>query len=108
VLTNKLPHTGLSESDIDQILSTVTKQKRISKIILFGSRAKGSYTPGSDIDLALSGANLVTDDLLDTLVNLDELNLPYKFDLILLERIKEQDLLDHINRVGIILFDKHK
>jgi uncharacterized protein len=98
--------TGLLKSDIDTILSVIKKQERINKVILFGSRAKGTYTPGSDIDLALSGTNLVTDDILDIFVDLDYLDLPYKFDLIILERIKEKDLKDHITRVGIILYDK--
>jgi predicted nucleotidyltransferase len=101
-----IPNTGLLESDIGLILSVIKKQKRINKVILFGSRAKGSYTPGSDIDLALSGADLVTDDLLNILVDLDDLNLPYKIDLIILERIKEKDLLDHICRVGVDIYKK--
>jgi predicted nucleotidyltransferase len=102
---NKIPDTGLLKSDIDQILSVLKKQKKIRKVILFGSRAKGTFTPGSDIDLAISGIDLVTKDLLEILVGLDDLNLPYKFDVIIYERIKEKNLLEHINRVGVALTD---
>lgn len=101
----KCKDTGLMKSDIDQILSVLKKQKNIRKVILFGSRAKGTFSPGSDIDLAISGNDLVTKDLLEIMVGLDELNLPYKFDVIIYERIKEKDLLEHINRVGIALAD---
>ncbi len=90
------------------ILSTLCRNEKINRIILFGSRAKGSYATGSDIDLALSGENLNTNDILDLSNELEELELPYKFDLVILERIKEQDLLEHIFRAGIIIYDKHK
>ncbi|MFO7979061.1 MAG: nucleotidyltransferase domain-containing protein [Bacteroidales bacterium] len=99
---------GLQETDIKDILSTLCRNEKINRIILFGSRAKGSYATGSDIDLALSGDSLNTNDILDLSNDLEELELPYKFDLIILERIKEKDLLEHISRAGIVIYDKHR
>lgn len=99
---------GLQDSDVADILRVFQKNERINKIILFGSRAKGTYEMGSDIDLAISGSELKTNDILDLSNELEELDLPYKFDLIILERIKEKSLLEHICRVGIVLFDKDK
>jgi len=99
---------GLQDSDVADILSIFQKNERINKIILFGSRAKGTYEMGSDIDLAISGSELKTNDILDLSNELEELDLPYKFDLIILERIKEKSLLEHICRVGVVLFDKDK
>lgn len=97
---------GLLESDINQIVSVLQLNRNITKIVLFGSRAKGTYHAGSDVDLALSGANLGLQDVLDLSIEIDKLSLPYMFDLILYNRIKETSLLDHLQRVGITLFER--
>lgn len=98
--------TGLENSDVAAILGILQKNEKIGKIILFGSRAKGNCEAGSDIDLALSGNDLTTNDIIDLSTELEELELPYKLDMVILERIKEKELLDHISRVGIVLFDR--
>lgn len=98
--------TGLTQEDIHQIIHVISQNPKIDEIVLFGSRAKGSHKPGSDIDLAFKGKALNLDDILEASIGLDDLNLPYKFDLILFERIQEQALVEHINRVGISLY-KH-
>jgi predicted nucleotidyltransferase len=103
---HKENETGLQDSDLDDILRIFQKNVRINKIILFGSRAKGTFKSGSDIDLAISGNDLKINDILDLSIELDELDLPYKFDIIILERIKEKSLLEHISRVGIDIFNK--
>jgi hypothetical protein len=54
----------------------------------------------------LVGNELVLNDILDVSVGIDELTLPYKFDLVIYDRIKEVALINHINRVGIVLFDR--
>jgi predicted nucleotidyltransferase len=97
---------GIADSDIQNIIEIIRKNNRIEKVILFGSRAKGSYHNGSDIDLALSGFELCTNDIIDLAINMEELNLPYKFDFVIIERIKEQALLEHIQRIGITLYEK--
>lgn len=97
---------GLLESDISQIVSVLQQNRNITKVILFGSRAKGTYHAGSDVDLALFGDNLALNDMLDLSVEIEKLNLPYMFDLIIYNRIKETTLLEHINRVGVNLFER--
>ena len=74
----------------------------VEQVILYGSRAKGNYKEGSDIDLTLKG-NLTFDDLVKMSVTLDDLNLPWKMDLSLYSQIENKDLLDHIDRVGIAI-----
>ena len=103
---NEVPRYGLSESDIDQVVETLQQNRNITKVVLFGSRAKGTYHAGSDVDLALFGTHLGLNDLLDLSVEIEKLNLPYMFDLILHDRIKEITLLDHIKRVGVNLFER--
>lgn len=94
---------GLSDSVIDKIVKTVEKNLKVQKIILFGSRAKGSYKKGSDIDISIVSEDLSLKELNQIKVMLDELMLPYKIDLIDYGRINNQDLKEHIERVGKIL-----
>ncbi|RLD37786.1 MAG: nucleotidyltransferase domain-containing protein [Bacteroidetes bacterium] len=103
---NKVVNYGLGKSNIDAIVSVFSKNIKISSAILFGSRAKGNFSQGSDVDIALKGNGLNLDDLLNASLEIDDLLLPYKFDLIIFERIKEQTLIEHINRVGIKLYER--
>jgi predicted nucleotidyltransferase len=73
---------------------------------LFGSRAKGNYDPGSDIDIALKGEQMHLDDLIEFYVEMDKLLIPNKVDIVIFDRIGEQALIEHINRVGVVLYDK--
>lgn len=95
---------GLPKLDLDRILTVLKKNESISEIILFGSRAKGNFSLGSDVDIALKGKCLNLEDILDTTLALENLFLPYKFDIVLYERINENALIEHIKRVGITLF----
>lgn len=97
---------GLSETDISDVLSILQKNQKIYKITLFGSRAKGIFKDGSDVDLALMGVNLELNDILDASNEIEELLLPFKFDLIIYNRIEEKNLIEHIDRVGIVLFER--
>ncbi|RLD28234.1 MAG: nucleotidyltransferase domain-containing protein [Bacteroidetes bacterium] len=97
---------GLIDSDLNNVISILLKNQKIDEIILFGSRAKGNFKEGSDIDIALKGATLKLIDIIDVTIEIDSLLLPYKFDLIIFDRINEKALIDHINRIGIVLFSK--
>ena len=97
---------GISTEDWSAITQVLKSEEKIQEIVLFGSRAKGNYKPGSDIDLAMKGSGLTLVDLIDISAKLDELDLPYKFDLVLFDRIQEPKLTEHIERVGIRIFNK--
>ena len=99
---------GLSERVLEQILSVLLSYTKVEKAILYGSRAKGNYRPGSDIDITLFGDNLTVLDLHNIEIMLDELYLPYSFDLSIFEKLQNEDLIDHINRVGKVMFDREK
>ena len=92
---------GLKEETIAEINSVFGKYDNIKKIILYGSRAKGNFKPGSDIDLTLFGKDLTTTDLLKIENELDDLMLPYQIDLSLHHKIDSSELLEHIERVGV-------
>ena len=98
--------TGLALQDIEIIIGILSKYPNVEKAMFFGSRAKGNYRPGSDIDIALSGEG--TSELIARIsgeLN-DETPLPYTFDVVSLENLENKDLRDHIMRVGIVFF-KH-
>lgn len=95
------PHdSGLSDKDIKSIQQALRLFPKITEAILYGSRAKGTYRPGSDIDLTLKGNELSYQDLLNIELALDDLLLPYKIDLSLHHQLDNPQLIDHIARVG--------
>lgn len=97
---------GLEEKEIQQMNSVFAHYPEVEKAILFGSRTKGNYSPGSDIDLALQGDNLTLSLLFEIENALDDLLLPYKMDIAIYNKIENPDLIDHINRVGINFYEK--
>ena len=96
---------GLRQTDIEQIQDVFKKHPDIQAAILYGSRALGNHRTGSDIDLTLKG-DLSTSQLFQLEQELDDLLLPYKIDLSIFNTIKNLDLIDHINRVGKVFYEK--
>ena len=84
---------GLTTKELNEIKKILTQHT--SKAILFGSRAKGNYKKGSDIDIAIIGDEREVSYLLN-----EETFLPYFFDVVNLEKIKNKNLIEHIKRVG--------
>lgn len=97
---------GLKEEMIEAIHQVLARHPEVGKAILYGSRAKGNYKPASDIDLTLVGENLDATLLHKISWELDDLLLPYTFDLSIFHQLNNIALLDHINRVGIVFFTK--
>ena len=95
---------GIREEHIARLKNLFSKNPKIEEAIVFGSRAKGTNRPGSDVDIALKGKNMKLDDILNLSVAIDELWIPNKIDLIIYDRIEEPELLDHIKRVGISIY----
>jgi predicted nucleotidyltransferase len=94
---------GLKNETFEQIKATFRQFPQIKKAILYGSRAKGTFHNGSDIDITLKGDNLDLQLLAKIGLALDDLFLPYTFDLSILQHIDNQDLLNHIERVGVVI-----
>ncbi|MFO7884959.1 MAG: nucleotidyltransferase domain-containing protein [Desulfobacteraceae bacterium] len=101
---NNIESTGLSPETIKRIYQVFAHSPEIEQVYIYGSRAKGNYQPGSDIDLAIKGKQVTTSQLYRIESELDDLLLPYKIDLSLLHCIENQALLKHIRRVGIIFY----
>ncbi len=99
---------GLSGEVVKKIAGVFAKHTNIDEIVLYGSRAKGNYRPGSDIDLTLKGRGINLKQLNAISNDLDDLLLPYTFDLSIFHHIANRDLLDHIERVGKIFYSRGK
>ncbi|HHY78679.1 MAG TPA: nucleotidyltransferase domain-containing protein [Clostridiales bacterium] len=97
---------GLSEADIEYIVGVIAKYKEIKKAVIFGSRAKGNYKAGSDIDIAIYGED-ITIDTISSLHSLleDESPLPYLFDIVDYTHLVHKELKEHIDRVGIVIYE---
>lgn len=99
--------TGLSQRTLNFITSTMQKYSGVEKAILFGSRAKGTFREGSDIDLCLkTDSSFSHEDLLHIMRDFEESSVPYNSDILVYSRLKNEDLVQHINQCGICLYEK--
>jgi uncharacterized protein len=98
---------GLEESIIAKIKDLISRYQQVERVVLYGSRAKGNYKTGSDIDLTLIGSHDLDLKVLYRIMDeIDDLFLPYTFDISLIRSITDPDVLDHIRRIGAVLYDK--
>jgi predicted nucleotidyltransferase len=96
--------SGLSNEEIESLKDIFQKNHHVHAAILYGSRAKGNFKNGSDIDITLIGSQLTLDDLLLIQSEFQDLNSPYKMDLSIYSKIENDDLRDHIARRGHIFY----
>jgi len=102
---SELSDTGLNETTINKIHSVFAKYPQIKTVMLYGSRAKGTFRNGSDIDLSIKNSQVNHKDLLGLELALDELMTPYGFDISVLENIENHELVEHIERVGRLFYE---
>ncbi len=95
---------GLKQPHVDKIRRVLSEHPEVEKAVLYGSRAKGTNRPGSDIDIALAGNRLDLQVLNKISQELDDLLLPYNIDLCIYHQIDDPDLVNHISRVGKVLY----
>src|SRR6266498_99969 len=97
---------GLTDDTIESIQKVFEGNSKIDEVIIFGSRAKGNFKEGSDIDFAVKGRKINFDDILSLTGKLDELNLSYKIDLLDYATINDKDVIEHIDRVGVVFYER--
>ena len=97
---------GLSDQALTQIQAVLSQFPAVEKAVLYGSRAKGTHRPASDIDLTLLGEGL-TERIMGQIDNeLDDLLLPYRFDLSRFATLNHAELLEQIEKAGIPLYER--
>ena len=106
--TTSLPppplHFGLPEKAIQAILRVLAAHPDVEQAIVYGSRALGRQRPASDIDLTLIGPTISLRTLAQIEAELDDLLLPWMIDLSRRADLSHPPLLDHIARVGQVLY----
>lgn len=98
---------GLNPGDLKSIIAVIEQQPEVEEALIFGSRAKGNYKNGSDIDIALKGAG-ITDKTTGSIIYIlnEETQMPYKFDVLNYHTIVNEDLVKHIDRTGISFYKR--
>lgn len=99
--------SGLSSEEIACICRVMQSVPSVRQAVLFGSRAKGTFRAGSDVDLAVKGCPDEDLILLSATLN-EETLLPYFFDVVAYEKINSRELLEHIDRVGVTVYSREK
>jgi predicted nucleotidyltransferase len=99
-MLNRDQRFGLQLETIEKLTQIFSQNPRVEQVLIYGSRAKGNYRTGSDIDLTMKGRRLEWKDLQEIEQKIDDLLLPYKVDLSLYEQIDNSELLEHIDRWG--------
>ena len=98
---------GLSAQALQKIRDVFVRHPQVEEVVLYGSRARGDYKNGSDIDLTLRGNNELTHMLLSRIANdLDDQLLPYTIDLSILKNIRNPEMVEQIERFGVTLYKK--
>lgn len=97
---------GLKDSHIRDLVAVLREHAGVEKAVLFGSRAMGTFTLQSDVDICLFGDLLSLTDHAELAAAIEELPIPQKVDLVLEKNIKDKALLEHIRREGKVLFGR--
>lgn len=107
IINNTSNLFGLINGELENIIAVIKQQMEVEEAIIFGSRAKGNYKNGSDIDIALKGSevNYTTTSNISYILN-EETQMPYKFDVLNYGNISNKDLTEHIDRAGISFYKR--
>ena len=95
---------GLSDSVISELQDVFRRHANISKVLIFGSRAKGNYREGSDIDLVAIGNDLDYSQIIKILTEIDNLELLYSVDLLDYNKTINTPIGEHIDCVGQVFY----
>lgn len=106
VVSDAAPSFGLPATTLARLREVLARHAALRCAIIYGSRAKGNYRPGSDIDLTLVAQDLAFAEFLRIEQEIDDLLLPYQVDLSRLEDIEPGPLREHIERVGQVFWER--
>jgi len=99
---------GLKQRDMDLLQKLFAEFDTIEQVLIFGSRAKETHAPGADVDLAVKGKDITLDTLSRLCSALEDSPTPYFFDVVDYNTITNPALIDHIHRVGKVLYNKNQ
>ena len=97
---------GLPAEASALVLAELQREPALRRVVLYGSRALGRHRSGSDVDLCLDAPAMTLEQLLEAGAHLDDLLLPWRFDLQLDHLITHAGLREHIQRAGVCLWER--
>ena len=98
---------GLPAEVVRKITAVFAQYPQVERATLYGSRAKGNYKTGSDIDLTLHGDSSLTLKVVYRILDdLDDLLLPYTIDLSIFHQVADPDVVEHVQRVGVPFYER--
>ena len=98
------PPFGLTPATLDKLNSVFAQHSSIASVLIYGSRAKGNYRTGSDIDLTIKGSDISFAEFMQIENQIDDLLLPYTVDLSQYKQLNNIELIGHIDRVGVEIY----
>lgn len=98
---------GLPAATLDQLNSVFARHDAIDSVLIYGSRAKGNYRHGSDIDLTIKSGEIPFAEFMQIEDQIDDLMLPYTVDLSQYRQIGNAELIAHIDRVGVAIYARN-
>jgi len=100
---------GIEQRVLDEIIRIITAHKKPQRIVLFGSRATGSFEEASDIDLAIFGEDWSSTDLNLVKARLEEnISTPLKFDVLHFDVLTKENLKQEILNGGVVIYESEK
>ncbi len=99
---------GLTHLTVQTLVHIFASHAKVQRALIYGSRAMGNFREGSDIDLALDAPDLTYAEKLAIDLAIADTNIPYLVDLSVMHSLTQADLLDHIERVGRVLYARGK
>lgn len=98
---------GISDNSWKIIIHTLSLFKEVERASIFGSRSKGNYKKGSDIDIVIYGPEVNEELALNISAKLnEELPTPYFYDVLSYSSIESDELIEHIDKVGKMFYKK--
>jgi predicted nucleotidyltransferase len=97
---------GLSPATLEKLNTVFVRHHAIDSVLIYGSRAKGNFRAGSDIDLTIKGDEIPFAEFMQIEDQIDDLMLPYTVDLSQYRQLENIDLVAHIDRMGVAIYNK--
>ena len=97
---------GLSPATLEKLNTVFAQHGAIDSVLIYGSRAKGNFRTDSDIDLTIKGDEIPFAEFMQIEDQIDDLMLPYTVDLSQYYQLENTDLVAHIDRVGVAIYNK--
>ncbi len=97
---------GFKDTEWEIIQQILKNAENVEKAVLFGSRAMNTFKPMSDVDIVVYGDNIKHSDIVKLETAFEDSDLPQMFDIVRFKSIKSEELIKHIEKYGVIVFER--